>query len=66
MTGFDSTRGILVGGPGNNFTIVRKSDLAAAEAWAANSSLIHYKCDQHANCALKRAGDYDAHLGEAE
>lgn len=56
VTGFDSTRGILVGGPGNNFTIARKSDLAAAEAWAADSSLIHYKCDQHANCALKRAG----------
>jgi hypothetical protein len=55
VTGFDTTRGILVGGPGNNFTITRKSDLATAEAWAANSSLIHYKCDQHANCALKRA-----------
>ncbi|MGB7548350.1 MAG: hypothetical protein WBM14_11420 [Terracidiphilus sp.] len=55
VTGFDNASGILQAGAGKNFTIDRNSDLAAAAGWAADSSLIHYKCDQHATCALKRA-----------
>jgi len=56
VTGFDPSREILEAGAGHTFTILRKSDDVAAAGWAADSSLIHYKCDPHANCALMHAG----------
>jgi len=55
-TAFESARGVLWVGPGRRFAIVRKSDQTTAAAWAEDDSLIHYKCDQHASCALSRAG----------
>jgi hypothetical protein len=55
-TAFEPGRNVLTIGPGKAFTLVRTVDLATAEAWADDSSLVHYTCDQHATCALKRAG----------
>jgi hypothetical protein len=56
VTGYEPARAMLITGPGRSFFIDRKSDQAIAANWAANSSLVHFSCDQHAVCALKRAG----------
>lgn len=55
-TAFEPGRNVLTVGPGKAFTVVRTVDVATAESWADDSSLVHYTCDQHATCALKRAG----------
>jgi hypothetical protein len=55
-TAFEPGRNLLTIGPGKTFTVERAADIATAAAWADDSSLIHYSCDQHATCALKRAG----------
>jgi hypothetical protein len=55
-TAFEPGRNLLTIGPGKTFTVVRAADVITAAAWADDSSLIHYTCDQHAACALKRAG----------
>jgi hypothetical protein len=56
VVGWDSTRGVLQGDAGHSFTIPKKSDQAIAAAWAEGNSMIHYKCDPHANCALIHMG----------
>jgi len=56
ITGFDPLEGILEATSGKNFTIPNKPEQAIVANWAHNYSLIHYKCDQHANCALSAAG----------
>jgi hypothetical protein len=53
---FEPGRNLLTMGPGKTFTVVRTVDLATAASWADDSSLVHYTCDQHSTCALKRAG----------
>ena len=56
ITSYEPTRGLLIAGPGRSFLIDRKGDQATVADWATDSSLIHFKCDQHANCALSRGG----------
>jgi hypothetical protein len=56
ITGFEPSRGLLITGPGRSFFIQRKSDEATVAGWAADDSLVHFKCDQRAACALNRAG----------
>lgn len=56
VTGYDSIRGVLWV-EGKNFQIDRRFGQATATAWADNNSLIHYRCDQQANCALTAAGE---------
>jgi hypothetical protein len=56
ITGFDPLEGILEATSGKNFTIPNKPEQAIVANWAHSYSLIHYKCDQHANCALTSAG----------
>lgn len=41
---------------GRNFQIDRRVGQATAMAWANNNTLIHYRCDQQANCALTASG----------
>lgn len=56
VTGYDASRSLLGAGAGKSFFIERASDQTVAASWAADSPLIHYKCDQHGACALKHAG----------
>jgi hypothetical protein len=56
VTGYDPSRGLLEAGAGRSFVVDRSSAPGIANEWAANSTLIHYKCDQQANCALTNAG----------
>ncbi len=56
VSGYDSSRSLLVVGPGRSFFIDRKIDQPVAAGWAADSSLIHYKCDQRASCVLTHSG----------
>jgi len=56
VTGFDPIRGVLEATAGKGFTVPAKPEHTIAANWAHNYSLIHYKCDQHANCALTSAG----------
>jgi hypothetical protein len=56
VTDFDPARGVLEATAGKNFTIGSKIEQNIAADWAHNYSLIHYKCDQHASCALTSAG----------
>lgn len=55
VTGYDSAHGTLWA-ENKAFQIDRRLGQATATAWASNYSLIHYRCDQHANCALTAAG----------
>ncbi len=55
-TGFDPNMGVLEATAGKTFTIPDKPEQNIAANWAHNYSLIHYKCDQHASCALTAAG----------
>ena len=56
VSGYDSVHGVLWA-EGKSFSIDRRYGQATATAWANNYSLIHYRCDQHANCALTAAGE---------
>jgi hypothetical protein len=56
VTSFDPTRGVLEATAGKSFTIPNRPEQTIAANWAHNYSLIHYKCDQHASCALTSAG----------
>ncbi len=56
ITGYDASRELLATSPGRSFFIGRKTDQPIAASWAANFALIHYKCDQHAQCALTHSG----------
>lgn len=55
VTGYDSVRGLLWAEQ-KTFAIDKRYGQATASTWASNYMLIHYKCDQHANCALTAAG----------
>lgn len=50
---YEPARALLTGDSGHSFFIPVKSDQALAATWAANYSHIHFRCDQHANCALR-------------
>jgi hypothetical protein len=56
ITGYDSAHGTLWA-EGKAFQIDKRVGQVTATAWANNYSLIHYRCDQHAICALTAAGD---------
>ncbi|HET6170750.1 MAG TPA: hypothetical protein VFE01_11245 [Terracidiphilus sp.] len=56
VSGYDTSSGALETSENRVFYIGRKSDQSAAAAWASSFAHIHYKCDQHATCALQRAG----------
>ena len=55
VTGYDSAHGTLWA-ENKTFQIDKRVGQATATAWANSYSLIHYRCDQHANCALTAAG----------
>ncbi|MDE3186112.1 MAG: hypothetical protein KGM96_01145 [Acidobacteriota bacterium] len=55
-TRYEAASAVLGTADGKSFYIAKTSDQATAASWASESSLIHYKCDQRANCALKHAG----------
>jgi hypothetical protein len=50
---YEASRHLLTDDSGRSFFIAGKSDQTIAANWAANYSHIHFKCDQHANCALR-------------
>ena len=50
---YEPARAILSDDSGRSFFIPVKTDQVIAATWAANYSHIHFKCDQHANCALR-------------
>ena len=50
---YEPARDLLTDDSGRSFFIPVKGDQAIAATWAANYSHIHFKCDQHANCALR-------------
>lgn len=50
---YEPTRALLTDDSGQSFFIPSKGDQTVAANWAANYSHIHFKCDQHANCALR-------------
>jgi hypothetical protein len=52
---YDSVRGQLWT-QGRTFQIDRRVGQVTAAAWANNNTLIHYRCDQQANCALTAPG----------
>lgn len=56
VTGYDTASGMLMA-EGKTFHIDKRYGQTTAMAWASNYSLIHYRCDQQANCALTAAGD---------
>jgi hypothetical protein len=56
VTGYDPIHGLLLAEEGKAFLIDKRTGRSTASAWASNYSLIHYKCDQHANCSLSSPG----------
>ncbi|MBS1801773.1 MAG: hypothetical protein JST28_00320 [Acidobacteria bacterium] len=54
-TEYDAARGQLWT-QGRTFRIDRMVGAATATAWANNNTLVHYRCDQQANCALTAPG----------
>ncbi|HEX4284784.1 MAG TPA: hypothetical protein VHZ28_06795 [Terracidiphilus sp.] len=50
---YEASRSLLTDESGRSFYIPVKTDQAIAANWAANYSHIHFKCDQHSNCALR-------------
>lgn len=56
VTGYDASRNVLEARLGRDFLVTRANDRTVANNWAANYALFHYKCDQHARCALTHAG----------
>jgi hypothetical protein len=57
---FDHRRGVLEAEGGKSFLILAAAERSTASHWANNYSLIHYKCDQQAVCALTVAGGLSA------
>lgn len=55
VTEYDSVNGLLWA-RGRTFQIDRHTGATTATVWANNNTLIHYRCDQEANCALTAAG----------
>jgi hypothetical protein len=56
VTEYDAARGLLWTN-GRTFQIDRRVGQATAMAWANNNTLIHYRCDQQASCALTASGN---------
>jgi hypothetical protein len=56
VTSFDANHGVLQSTAGNSFYVPNKGAQGIASFWAANSTLIHYKCDQRGNCTITSAG----------
>jgi len=54
-TEYDAARGQLWT-QGRTFRIDRMVGATTAMAWANNNTLVHYRCDQQANCALTAPG----------
>jgi hypothetical protein len=52
---YDSARGQLWT-QGRTFQIDRRVGQVTAMGWANNNTLVHYRCDQQANCALSAPG----------
>lgn len=52
VTAYEPSRSLLVL-PGRSFYIPGKSDQTTVADWAADSALIHFKCDQQENCSLR-------------
>jgi hypothetical protein len=66
VKGYDQARGVLWA-EDRSFAIDKRYGQTTAMAWASNYTLIHYRCDQHASCALTAAGEaavLHAHLSE--
>jgi hypothetical protein len=66
VTGYDQARGVLWA-EDRTFAIDKRFGQVTAATWASNYTLIHYRCDQHASCALTAAGQaavLHARLGE--
>jgi hypothetical protein len=66
VKGYDQARGVLWA-EDRSFAIDKRYGQTTALAWASNYTLIHYRCDQHASCALTAAGEaavLHAHLSE--
>jgi hypothetical protein len=55
VKGYDQARGLLWA-EDKTFAIDKRLGQVTATAWASNYTLIHYRCDQHASCALTAAG----------
>ncbi len=55
VTGYDQVRGLLWA-EDRTFAIDKRYGQTTAAAWASNYTLIHFRCDQHASCALTAAG----------
>jgi hypothetical protein len=56
VTGYDSARGVLTAEQ-KTFEIDKRFGQVTATEWASHYTLIHYRCDQQANCALSSAGN---------
>ncbi len=56
VASFDSSSAVLQLGTGQSFALVKGSEAATADAWAASGAPVHYKCDTHANCTLTSGG----------
>jgi hypothetical protein len=56
VTGYDSARGVLTAEQ-KTFEIDKRFGQVTATEWASHYTLIHYRCDQQADCALSAAGD---------
>ena len=56
VTGYDSARGVLTAEQ-RSFAIDKRFGQVTATEWASNYTLIHFRCDQQANCALSSAGN---------
>ncbi len=56
VVGYEPARGTLFIAPNRTFFISRKTDAPTVAQWAEHDALIHFRCDQHAACALSHAG----------
>jgi hypothetical protein len=66
ITAFEPSRGLLHAGPGRSFFIDRKPDQAVVAAWANDLGLIHFRCDQHAVCAITHPGSATVVVGKMD
>ena len=60
IVGYDARKAMLEAEAGKRFVIDKTLDQGTASRWASNFALIHYRCDQHASCALTSAGGQSA------
>jgi len=57
LASYNSSRAVVEASSGQAFQVLRSTDRAAADEWAADRAQVHYNCDQHATCTLSRSGD---------